>query len=125
MRAVQHFLQVASKLAGGIRSRNRNDVIGLNLIGLKRRGTSQEAIHELTEAFRTVYGTPGNIREIAERLRSSGRFATAEGQRFLEFFGGSTRGVARPRHHPQGFKACSGSDKSDQMIHKRSIDSAA
>jgi len=78
----------------------RNDVIGLNLIGLKRRGASQEVVRELTEAFRAVYGTPGNIREIASRLRSSDRFTTAEVQRFLEFFGGSTRGVARLRHWP-------------------------
>ena len=43
----------------------RNEVSGLNLIGLRRRGATREAINELKDAFRLVYFRPGNIREIA------------------------------------------------------------
>ena len=75
----------------------RNDVIGLNLIGLRRRGFPREAVGELKEAFRTVFFTPGNIREIAAAALAGGAFATAEARRFLEFFTGGQRGFARAR----------------------------
>jgi UDP-N-acetylglucosamine acyltransferase len=75
----------------------RNEVIGLNLVGLKRRGAPREAVRELKEAFQAVYGKPGNIREIAAELLSTGRFKTAEGRCFLDFFGDSKRGFARLR----------------------------
>jgi UDP-N-acetylglucosamine acyltransferase len=75
----------------------RNEVIGLNLVGLKRRRASREAIRELKEAFRAVYEAPGNIREITAKMLSSGRCTTAECQSFLEFFAESERGFARPR----------------------------
>jgi len=75
----------------------RNEVIGLNLIGLKRRGVAREAMRELKEAFRVVYFTPGNIREIAMQAVAGGGFRTAEARRFLEFFVSGKRGFARAR----------------------------
>jgi UDP-N-acetylglucosamine acyltransferase len=78
----------------------RNEVIGLNLVGLKRRGASRDSVRELKEAFQEVYRTHGNIREIAGELLSSSRFKTAEARCFLEFFGDGKRGVARPRQDP-------------------------
>ena len=75
----------------------RNDVIGLNLVGLRRRGFSREAIRELKDAFRAVYGTPGNIRDVAAAALAGGAFATTEARRFLEFFTGGKRGFARAR----------------------------
>ena len=75
----------------------RDELAGLNLIGLRRRGFSREAIRELKEAFRTVYGTPGNIRAIAAHLTAGETITTAEARRFLEFFGGGQRGFARLR----------------------------
>ena len=75
----------------------RNEVSGINLVGLKRRGASREAMRELKEAFRAVYAKSGNIREIAAAMLSSRRFKTAEGKSFLEFFGDSKRGFARLR----------------------------
>ncbi len=76
----------------------RNEVIGLNLIGLRRRGVSREAIQELKQAFRTVYFTPGSITGIAAEALASGAYASAEARRFLEFFSGSKRGFARARN---------------------------
>ena len=75
----------------------RNEVIGLNLIGLKRRGLSREAIGEIKEAFRTVYFTPGNIRDVAKSALGDGAFKTDEARRFLTFFTEGKRGFARAR----------------------------
>lgn len=75
----------------------RNDVVGLNLIGLRRRGVSREAIRELKDAFRAVYFTPGNIRQVAARTLEAGTFKTDEARRFLEFFTTGKRGFARTR----------------------------
>lgn len=76
---------------------DRNDLIGFNLIGLKRRGHSREAIRSLKYAFSEVYGRIGNIKKIAEELMALEETQTEEAQEFLNFFLGSTRGVARPR----------------------------
>jgi len=73
----------------------RDEVSGLNLVGLKRRGFSREAIRELKEAFRGVYFESGNIRELAARAAGSGQFKAEEALRFLAFFGDGKRGFAR------------------------------
>lgn len=74
----------------------RDEVSGFNLVGLKRRGFSREAVRELKEAFRAVYHAPGNIRELAAAALGSGAYVSAEARRFLEFFAGGKRGFARP-----------------------------
>jgi UDP-N-acetylglucosamine acyltransferase len=74
----------------------RDEVSGLNLIGLKRRGASREAIRELKAAFRAVYSEPGNIRDLAARALQSGGFTSPEARRFLEFFTAGKRSFARP-----------------------------
>lgn len=75
----------------------RDEVIGLNLVGLKRRGVARAAIAELKRAFHDVYFTPGNIREVAARLLGDSAFSSDEAQRFLAFFAAGTRGFARAR----------------------------
>jgi UDP-N-acetylglucosamine acyltransferase len=74
----------------------RDEVSGLNLIGLKRRGVSREAIRELKAAFRTVYSNSGNIRELAAAALAGGTFVSAEARTFLEFFTTGKRSFARP-----------------------------
>lgn len=86
-RDVPHFVMVAE----------RDDVIGFNVVGLKRRGFSRAAIGELKQAFERVYFTPGNIREVAAAQLAGGEFATVEARRFLEFFAGGKRSFARAR----------------------------
>jgi UDP-N-acetylglucosamine acyltransferase len=73
----------------------RDEVAGLNLVGLRRRGVPREAIRELKEAFRTVYFTKGNLRALAAQALASGEYPSAEAQRFLGFMAGGTRGIAR------------------------------
>lgn len=86
-RDVPHFTMVAE----------RDDVIGFNVVGLKRRGVARASIAELKAAFAEVYFTAGNIREIAARMLASGAYSTAEARRFLEFFAGGKRSFARAR----------------------------
>lgn len=74
----------------------RDEVSGLNLIGLKRRGVSREAIREIKTAFREVFSTPGNIRDVAAGALASARYATSESKAFLEFFSAGKRSFARP-----------------------------
>ena len=73
--AVQQFCRVGSgAMVGGLTGINRDviphaiafgdhaELAGLNLIGLKRRGLSRDAIHALRGAFRAIfYGKGGSI----------------------------------------------------------------
>jgi UDP-N-acetylglucosamine acyltransferase len=86
-RDVPHFTMVAE----------RDEVIGFNAIGLKRRGFSRGAIAELKAAFKDVYFTHGNIREVAAQRLAAKAFETPEAHRFLEFFSGGKRSFARAR----------------------------
>lgn len=86
-RDVPHFTMVAE----------RDEVIGFNVVGLKRRGFSRAAIAELKSAFQDVYFTPGNIREVAAQRLTANAFETHEARRFLEFFAGGKRSFARAR----------------------------
>jgi UDP-N-acetylglucosamine acyltransferase len=86
-RDVPHFVMTA----------DRDDVIGFNVVGLKRRGVSRPAIAELKAAYQAVFFTPGNIRDIAAQRLAANAFETAEARRFLEFFAGGKRSFARAR----------------------------
>lgn len=86
-RDVPHYTMVAE----------RDDVIGFNVVGLRRRGFSRETMHELKAVFHDVYFTAGNIREVAERRLAVGDLKTAEARRFLEFFASGKRSFARAR----------------------------
>lgn len=90
-RDVPHFTMVAE----------RDEVIGFNAVGLKRRGFSRVAIAELKAAFQDVYFTPGNIRDIAAQRLAANAFETVEARRFLEFFAGGKRSFARARRAEQ------------------------
>jgi UDP-N-acetylglucosamine acyltransferase len=74
----------------------RDEIVGLNLVGLKRRGFSHEVLAELKECFREVYFDGGNVRQRAQALLGRGG-QSAEVRRFLEFFSGGRRGIARAR----------------------------
>lgn len=91
-RDVPHFTMVAE----------RDDIIGFNVVGLKRRGFSRAAIAELKSAFQDVYFTAGNIREVAAQRLAANAFETGEAKRFLEFFAGGKRSFARARRAASG-----------------------
>ncbi|MCH6257157.1 acyl-ACP--UDP-N-acetylglucosamine O-acyltransferase [Puniceicoccaceae bacterium K14] len=76
---------------------DRNDLVGLNLVGLKRRGHSREAIRSIKHCFSEVFGRVGNIKKIAEELKAEEEAQSDEAQEFLTFIIESKRGVVRPR----------------------------
>lgn len=78
----------------------RDEVSGLNLVGLKRRGFPRETIRELKEAFRAVYHQSGDIRRLAAAALASGACASDEAKRFLAFFAEGKRGFARVARSP-------------------------
>jgi UDP-N-acetylglucosamine acyltransferase len=92
---VSGLSRISRDLAPFTINAERDAVSGLNLVGLKRRGFSREAIRELKEGFRAVYFGRGNIRELAAAALASGAYTTAEARQFLEFFAGGKRGFAR------------------------------
>lgn len=95
---VAGLARITQDLAPFTITAERDEVSGLNLVGLKRRGFPRESIRELKDAFRTVYFKLGNIREIAASALAGGSFTSAEARQFLEFFAGGKRGFARANH---------------------------
>jgi len=75
----------------------RNTLIGLNKVGLRRRGLARAAIDELKRALRIVATPTGNLRERAGAALARAEFASPEARRFLEFYQQGRRGFVRPR----------------------------
>lgn len=94
---VSGLARIAQDIPPFAMAAERNEIIGLNLIGLKRRGVSRAAIGEIKDAFRAVYFTPGNIRAVASAALAGHAFQTAEARQFLTFFTEGKRGFARAR----------------------------
>jgi len=75
----------------------RDELIGLNVVGLRRRGFKAPVVAEIKRAYRETCRTIGNQRELAAAALTGGSYATAEARRFLEFFAGGRRGFLRAR----------------------------
>jgi UDP-N-acetylglucosamine acyltransferase len=75
----------------------RNDLIGLNVVGLRRRSVERATFREIKNAFRAVHRSADNPRRRAAEALASGRFESAEARQFLEFFAAGHRGFARRR----------------------------
>ena len=86
--------RITQDLAPFLLVAERNEVSGLNLVGLKRRGVSRETIRELKDCYRAVFAG-GDPRKLAAARLAAG-VSGAEAKRFLEFFAGGKRGFARP-----------------------------
>lgn len=75
----------------------RDEVAGLNVVGLKRRGWPRATIIEIKEAYRFVYGGEhGNPRVAAAARLAEAPPESAEARAWLEFFAGGKRGFVRP-----------------------------
>jgi UDP-N-acetylglucosamine acyltransferase len=72
----------------------RDEVPGFNVVGLKRRGFSRDAIRELKDCYRGIFAAGDPRKNAAARLAAG--VASAEARRFLEFFAAGKRGFARP-----------------------------
>jgi len=80
---------------------DRNDICGLNLVGVRRRGFAPDVLPDLKRCFRAVYlAGGGNVREEALRaIACSDLGTTAQGRAFLEFFAGGHRGFGHKRRN--------------------------
>lgn len=75
---------------------DRAGLVGLNRIGLERRGASAEDIRRLRRLFRELFRGEGTMNARLERLqREHAGFELAE--RFLTFIVSSKRGITMPR----------------------------
>jgi UDP-N-acetylglucosamine acyltransferase len=76
----------------------RDALIGLNKVGLRRRGLARAVLDELKRALRLVAIPIGNPREQASLALARGEFTSPEARRLLEFCQQGRRGFVRPRH---------------------------
>jgi UDP-N-acetylglucosamine acyltransferase len=76
------------------------DVIGLNIVGLKRNGFTLDQINQLKAAYRIIYRSGLPWKEMLLRLAEE----AAEGPagKLIEFFQGGTRGYSQERRRPPG-----------------------
>ena len=89
--------RISGDIAPYCMATERNTVIGLNAVGLRRRGVKRDAFNELKRAWHEVYDPVGNPREIAAAALANGGFTSPEARSFLGFFTGGKRGFARTR----------------------------
>ncbi len=76
----------------------RNEVSGLNLVGLRRRNVPAESVAELKRAYHAVYGPGSDCARLAGEALAAGEYRSPEAREFLQFFLGGRRGrFASPR----------------------------
>lgn len=81
---------------------NRAALAGLNIIGLKRRGFSREAIHDLRRAYRLLFAPEGTLKERVEDVAAEFS-AHPEVHQILDFIrNGGDRAICTPRDSKEG-----------------------
>ncbi|MFA6467963.1 MAG: acyl-ACP--UDP-N-acetylglucosamine O-acyltransferase [Bacteroidota bacterium] len=70
----------------------------LNIIGLRRRGFSKEALDALNDAYRILYLSKLNVSQGVEKIKST-MAITLEIQNLLDFIEASKRGIITARRH--------------------------
>lgn len=73
----------------------RNELFGLNVVGLRRRGVSRDCIKVLKTCYRVVLKESTNVKKAAADLLAGEYGEIKEVRAFLEFFEGGKRGYAR------------------------------
>jgi UDP-N-acetylglucosamine acyltransferase len=76
------------------------DIVGLNIVGLKRNGFTGLQINELKAAYRIIYRSGLPWKEMLARLAQEA--ADGPAQTLVEFFQGGTRGFSQERRAPPG-----------------------
>jgi UDP-N-acetylglucosamine acyltransferase len=73
---------------------NPAEVYGLNSVGLRRHGFDPAALHELKEAYKTIYRSDRNLSQAIASLRET--VGTDEGRSLLAFLeADSNRGIMK------------------------------
>ena len=68
--------------------------MGLNVVGLRRRGFTSEQINSMQEIYRYIYQTGNNVSQATEKIEKE-LPETAERNHILEFIRSSSRGIVR------------------------------
>ena len=89
--------RISQDIAPFCMAAERNAVVGLNVVGLRRRGLKRDVVREIKQVFRVINASVGNPREMAEEALRRDEFSSPEARRFLEFFQGGRRSFARSR----------------------------
>jgi UDP-N-acetylglucosamine acyltransferase len=88
---------------------DRNDVCGLNLVGLRRQGMDAATVADLKRCFRAAYFQGGDPRRLAAAALAAGTCGlTDAGRQFLGFFAEGKRGFARARRSKDGAESQAG-----------------
>ena len=83
---------ITEDVAPAALAHGRNELAGLNLVGLRRRNLPGETITELKRAYHSVF-TPGkDCATQAHAALESGAYRSTEAREFLSFFLGGKRG---------------------------------
>lgn len=81
----------------------RNHLVGLNLIGLRRRGYGREDVRDLKWLFQQVFSGRTGPAKIARELLDAGSAQTGPGAQFLEFLvAPSRKGIVIPTRRKSG-----------------------
>lgn len=81
----------------------RNQIHGLNLVGLRRSKMASSAVADLKRCYHAVFVGPGDLRARVQALLAAAQCGAGDpGRRFLEFFDGGKRGFCRPRLRRRG-----------------------
>lgn len=85
----------------GLTHGNRAKIMGLNVVGLRRRGLSREGLSALKGAYRTLFHSGLNLAEAIVKIEQGSR--SPEVDVFLSFLRGtSPRGLCRPAAKTDG-----------------------
>lgn len=73
---------------------DRAKLVGLNLVGLKRKGYSNSAIEDIKSAYRTLFLSGLTLEEAVDQLEASSPAKEVRGM--IDFIHSSKRGICRP-----------------------------
>ncbi|HHU34527.1 MAG TPA: acyl-ACP--UDP-N-acetylglucosamine O-acyltransferase [Bacteroidetes bacterium] len=106
---VHQFVRIGAHVMAGGGARIRIDVppyvladreplsyMGVNKIGLSRRGFDQEKINEIHEIYRVIYLSKKNLTQALETVKNEFE-PSRERDHIIDFFNSSERGVIRAR----------------------------
>lgn len=89
---------ISYDVAPYVMAAERNEIRGLNLIGLRRQGITAAALSDLKRCYHAVFGGAGDMRRSAAQALEGGCVGMeAHGRVFLEFFAAGGRGFVRAR----------------------------
>jgi len=74
---------------------HRAQIVGLNVVGLRRAGLDAGARSEIKKAYKTIYKSDLRLLEALEELKANSPSKTV--QNIIDFIGGSTRGLVSHR----------------------------